>query len=708
MSALRTRAIGAPLDRIDGPEKVQGIARFAYDHPVDHPAYLYPIESIISRGRVTRIDSSPADAEPGVVAVLTHENAPRAASLGDPELAILQSNEIAFRGQFIGGVIAETSEIARYAASLVTVSYEEWPHQLEMRPDGSDLYVPKVLNAGFPTDTAEGDVDAALASAAITVDATYTTPIEVANPIEPNPTIAIWADGNLTLYCATQGVQFTQALLAPVFGLDLQRVRVISPHIGGGFGCRCFPYADVALTAMAAQLVPNRPIKLALTRQQMFTQVGYRPPSRQRIQLGADHAGRLVAIAHDIVQPTAKVKEFAEQTGVATRLMYAAPNRRTTHRVAALDIAPPNPLRGPGEAPGMFALESAMDEMALACGLDPIELRVRNEPDVDPETGLPFSSRQLVRCLREGARRFGWESRDPTPRARREGRWLIGTGVASSTYPTYLIPGNSATIRVVADGRYQVRIAAMDIGTGARTVLTQIAADALDVGVDDIELQIGDSLLPMAFMAGGSAGTASWGAAIVEAARLLNAGLAANGHLTTPPPGFEVSADPARVADHAGPLPGSPFEEKYSMHAFGAQFAEVRLDVDTGEVRVPRLLGMFDVGRMINPKLGRSQLLGGMTWGLSMALHEHGVRDDRFGHIVNNDFAAYHIASNADVGSIDVHWLDEEDPYANPMGCKGIGELGIVGTAAAIANAVYHATGIRIRDLPITLDKLLR
>jgi len=356
----------------------------------------------------------------------------------------------------------------------------------------------------------------------------------------------------------------------------------------------------------------------------------------------------------------------------------------------------------------MFALESAIDEMALACGIDPIEFRIRNEPHVDPESSLPFSTRYLVRCLQEGAHRFGWEARNPVPRSRRENGWLVGIGVASSTYPTYLIPGNSATIRATPDGRCRVLIAASDIGTGAWTSLTQIAADALETEVDDIELQIGDSALPMAFMAGGSAGTASWGAAIIEAARALRERLDSEYGGLVPTNGLEVTSDPMKMADHAGPLPGSPFKEKYAMHAFGAQFAEVRVHADTGEVRVPRLLGMFDVGRMINPKLGRSQLLGGMTWGLSMALHEHGVRDPRFGHVVNNDFAAYHIAANADVGSIEVHWLDEEDPYSNPMGSKGIGELGIVGTAAAIANAVYHATGIRVRNLPITLDALLQ
>jgi len=378
--------------------------------------------------------------------------------------------------------------------------------------------------------------------------------------------------------------------------------------------------------------------------------------------------------------------------------MYAAPNRRTTHRLAALDVPVPSIMRAPGEAPGMFALESAMDEMAIACGLDPIEFRVRNEPTIDPESGLPFSSRNLVTCLREGARRFGWELRDPTPRARRDRGWLVGTGVAASTYPVIRLPGSAATIRVGPDERYAVLIGAADIGTGTWTALAQIAADALDVPMANVDLRIGDSALPRASVAGGSSGITSWGSAIVEAARRLRARLESEHGGTVPSGGLEVTAE----------MPENPYVGKFEMHSFGAQFAEVRVNEYTGEVRVPRLLGVFAVGQVINPKTARSQLLGAMTWGLSMALHEESVLDPRFGHVVNHDFAEYHISTNADVGSIEVGWVDEEDPYVNPMGSKGMGEVGIVGTPAAIANAVYHATGIRVRDLPITVDKLLQ
>ncbi len=343
----------------------------------------------------------------------------------------------------------------------------------------------------------------------------------------------------------------------------------------------------------------------------------------------------------------------------------------------------------------MFGLEVAVDEMAIACGLDPIEFRIRNEPDTDPETGRPFSSRNLVACLQEGARRFGWPERNPRPRTHRDGPWLVGTGVAASTYPVFSMPGSRATIRARPDGRYRVLIGAADIGTGAWTALTQIAADALDVEMSDVMLSIGDTDLPYASGAGGSTGIMCWGSAIVDAARKLRAELPIGEPI--PDEGVEIT----------GTLPDNPYAGQLAMHSFGAQFAEVKVHTGTGEVRVPRLLGIFAIGQMINAKTGRSQLLGGMTMGLSMALHEHSVVDPRFGHVVNHDFAEYHIPTNADIGSIEADWIDEHDPYVNPMGAKGIGEIGIVGTAAAIANAAYHATGIRVRDVPITLDKFL-
>jgi xanthine dehydrogenase YagR molybdenum-binding subunit len=694
--SVTTRAIGAPIDRIDGPDKVRGAATYAFEWPLDRPAYLYPLQAAIGAGRITGVDGTAAAAEPGVLAVLSHRNAPRTASAGDADLAVLQSKEVAFRGQFVGGVIAETPEIARHAASLVQLDYQERAPDVELGADRDDLRVAKPRLPEFPPNTAQGDVEAALSSAAVRLDATYTTPMYHHNPMEPHTTVAIWTDGGLTVYCGSQGVYRARDVLTALFELDPRAVRVISPHVGGGFGAKVAPKPDMILAVLAAKLVAGRPVKLALTRQQMFSQVGYRSPTIQRVQLGAGADGRLVAIAHDSIEQTSKLTEFAEQSTRATPTMYGAANRRTTQRLAALDVSTPSIMRAPGEASGMFALESAIDEMAIACGLDPIEFRVRNEPPVHPGTGRPFSSRNLVACLRDGASRLGWERRDPAPRARRDRGWLVGTGVAASTYPVFRLPGSAATIRVGPDRRYQVLIAAADIGTGTWTALTQIAADALEIPVEDVDLRIGDSALPRASSAGGSAGITCWGSAIFEAAGQLRARLADYGG-AAPPEGLEVTAE----------MPDNPETQRFAMHAFGAQFAEVRVDQDTGELRVPRLLGVFAAGRIINPKTARSQLLGGMTMGLSMALHEHSVMDPRFGQVANHDFAGYHIAANADVGSIEVRWLDEQDPYVNPMGSKGIGELGIVGTAAAIANAVHHATGVRVRDLPITLDKLL-
>jgi xanthine dehydrogenase YagR molybdenum-binding subunit len=701
---VKTGAIGAPLDRLDGPLKVLGAATYAYEWPVERPAHLYPLQAAIAAGRIEAIDTAAAAAEPGVLAVLSHENAPQLAMALDPEVAVLQSDAVAYRGQLVGGVIADTPEIAREAASLVRTSYVERPHDVDLRADRDDLTKPEnaaffgagggELQSGEPADTALGDVDAALASAPVRLDATYTTQMCHQQPMETHTAIALWSGDELTIHCSSQGVHLPRTLLAMAFGIEPERVRVVSPHVGGGFGSKVYPTTYLTLAAMAAQAVPGRPVKIALTRQQMFSLVGYRIPSIHRLQLGADADGRLTAIAHDAVGQTAKVKEYAEQIAVCARPMYAAPNRRTTHRLAHLDVPPPTIMRGPGEAQGMFALESAMDELAIACGLDPVELRLRNEPDVHPESGRPFSSRNLVTCLREGAARFGWDPRDPTPRARREDGWLVGTGVAAGTYPSLRLPGNAATIRAGRDGRYTVMIGAADIGTGTWTALTQVAADALGVAVEDVDLQIGDTRQPVASSAGFSSGINCWGTTIFAAADKLREQL---GNGDVPPEGLEATAE----------MPDNPAMQQFEMRSFGAQFAEVGVHEDSAEIRVRRLLGMFDVGRVVNPKTARSQLLGGMTQGLSFALHEHSVLDPRFGHVVNHDFAGYHIAANADVDKVEAYWVEEKDPYINPMGTKGLGEVCCVGTAAAIANAVHHATGVRVRELPITLDKLL-
>ncbi|WP_067452688.1 xanthine dehydrogenase family protein molybdopterin-binding subunit [Actinomadura macra] len=680
-------------DRLEGREKITGEARYAFEYPVEGVAYAAAVQASVGRGEVTSVGTEEALRLPGVLAVLSCENAPRLNEVDDGELALFQSRKVSYRGQFVAAVVAETLETAREAARLVRVDYRSETPDVRLRADHPGLYKPESVNPGFPADTGQGTPDEAFANSAVRVDATYTTPAEHNNPMEPHSTIARWdEDGTLTLYDSNQGSSIVQSTLARIFGLDVGQVRVVAPHVGGGFGAKGTPRPNAVLTVMAARAA-GRPVKFAVPRQQMFATTGYRTPTIQRIRLGADEDGRLNAIVHEVVEQTSTVREFAEQTATPTRVMYRAPHRRTSHRLARLDVPTPSWMRAPGETPGMFGLESAMDELAVAAGIDPIELRVRNDTDREPESGLPFSSRGLVACLREGADRFGWVARDPEPGVRRQGRKLLGTGVAASTYPAYMQP-NRATARAEPDGTFTVRIAASDIGTGARTALALIAAEALKADLDRVRMEIGDSAFPKASVAGGSAGTSSWGTAVVRACEALRGRL--NG--AVPPEGVEASADTAEEVKG---------RDEYARHAFGAQFADVEVDVDTGEVRVRRMLGVFAAGRIINPKTARSQFIGGMTMGLGMALLEESVMDAEFGDYLTRDLAQYHVPACADVRDIEAVWVEESDPHLNPMGTKGIGEIGIVGAAAAIANAVYHATGVRVRDLPITPSRLL-
>jgi xanthine dehydrogenase YagR molybdenum-binding subunit len=695
-TALRAPAIGSSLSRVDGRLKVTGQAVYASEHQVPGVTHAALVQAEIAAGVVLAVDPTAALGLSGVLAVVSHQNAPRLAAVDDAELAVFQSPAVAYRGQLVAVVVAESLEIARHAAGLVRVEYDAREHDVLLRPDHPRIYRPEKVNPAYPADTEQGDPDAALAGRDVVVlDETYETPAVHNNPMEPHASLAVWSGGDLTVYESTQGAAGTRDSLAELFELDPHAVRIVSPHVGGGFGSKGKARPQLVVAALAARVV-GRPVKLALTRREMFSLTGYRTPTIQRLRLGADSDGVLQAIVHDVLEQTSTITEFAEQTATATRIMYAAAHRRTTHRLLALDVPTPSWMRAPGECPGMYALESALDELAIACRIDPVELRLRNEPDVEPESGKEWSSRNLVACLREGAARFGWSDRDPTPGVRRDGNWLVGTGVACSTYPTYR-SGSEASVCAQADGSFTVSVCGADIGTGARTILTQIAADSLDVAPERVAVELGDSALPRGPVAGGSMGTGSWGGAVVRACEGLVAKLAEAGGVV-PDEGVEASAD---TADEVAALP------KLARHAFGAQFAEVRVNPRTGEVRVPRLFGMFGVGRIINPKTARSQFIGGMTMGLSMALFEQSLLDREFGDYLNHDFAQYHVPSCADVVDIDAAWVDERDDRLNPMGTKGIGEIGIVGTAAAIANAVHHATGVRVRRLPITPDRLL-
>lgn len=684
---LATSAIGTRQVRLDGPDKVRGRATYAYEHPVDDPLYLCPLLAMIARGRAANIDTSAAEAADGVVHVLTHENAPALQSTDDAELAILRSPEIGFRGQYLGAVIATTPEQARYAADLITVSYVQEDHDVELREDHPASRTPESGGG----DVTVGDVDSALAEAAVSIDQRYSTPMEHNNPMEPHTTIARWDRGELTLWTSTQGVHPARSTLAPILGLEPDQLRIVSPHVGGGFGSKGVPHADMMLAALAAKAVPGRPVKYAVTRQQMFSITGYRAPTLQHIRLGARADGTITAFAFDAVSMSSQTKEFPEEATKPARMMYAGDNRRLTQRVVPLDVPVPSWMRAPGEAPGMVGIEIAMDELAVASGIDPIELRVRNDPENDPDTGLPFNQRRLVDCLREGAERFGWDERRSQPRTRRDNGWLIGMGVASATYPAGRQPGSVARIRRTSDG-YEVAIAAADLGTGTWTALAQVAADSLDVPIEQVELQIGDTDLPNATVAGGSTGLASWSAAVLAAAETFRS---------------EHGTDPASGAQSQGEAQANPAAEKFALHSFGAHFAEVRIHAATGEIRVNRMFGMFSAGRIVNPRTARSQFIGGMTMGLGMALHEKGELDPRFGHVVNHDLAEYHVPVNADVAEIEAAWLDEEDPQAGPLGARGIGEIGIVGAAAALANAAYNATGVRVREMPLFGDAFL-
>jgi xanthine dehydrogenase YagR molybdenum-binding subunit len=695
------RVTGSPIVRIDGQAKVTGAATYAYEYPLEDMAYAWPVQATIAKGRVASIDDSAALDRPDVLAVLTPENAPRLRPDAEvplpfnpiPDLFILQSGDVAFRGQIVAAVIATSLESAREGAGAVRVTYEQEPHDVTLRFDDDRAYVPDAVNGDLsPGNVERGDADGAFADAPVRIDQMYTTPAEQAVPMEPHAATAVWDGDRLTIYNSDQGPFFSALPISALFGLEPGAVEIVAEYVGGGFGSKGAPRPPTMLAALAAKLV-DRPVKVALNRRQSFSLTTYRTPTIQRLRLGAERDGRLAAIVHESVQQSSKLIEYTEQSVSSTRALYAAPDVRTTARVSRLDVPTPGWFRAPGHAPGMYALESAIDELAVELEMDPIELRVLNEPDADPETGQPFSSRNLVGALREGAARFGWDGRDPRPAVRREGRWLVGTGVAAAHLPVYTFP-STARARAEADGGFVVSVGATDIGTGARTVLTQVAADALEVTLDRVRLEIGRASMGSAPFAAGSSGTASWGWAVEKACGALLEEIRANDGIV-PPDGIEVQAD---TTEDVGAL------AEMSRNGYGAQFAELRVDIDTGQIRVDRMLGVFAIGRILNPRTARSQIVGAMTMGLSMALMEIAEPDREFGGFANHDLAGYHVAAHADVRDVDCVFLDEDDKNLNSIAGKGVGEMGIVGAAAAVANALHHATGLRVRDLPIRIE----
>ncbi|MEU3758980.1 xanthine dehydrogenase family protein molybdopterin-binding subunit [Streptomyces albogriseolus] len=691
--------IGTAHTRVEGRDKVTGAARYGGDIPFAGLAHGVLVLSTVARGRIRSVGTGPVLAMPGVLTVLHHGNAPRLNSeyvgmLGvppDPTAVVFQHDRVPHAGWPVALVVAETPEQARAAADALVVRYEEEPHDVALSADRPDAYA---ADGHMPGTTEKGDLEAELAASAHVVDAEYTTPEEHHAMMEPHVATAWWDGGRLDVVDSNQGITWVADELARMFSLDASAVRVRSEHVGGGFGSKGVRAPQVAAAMAAAEL--GRPVRVSLTRRQMFSVTGYRSPTVQRVRLGAGPDGRLRALEHTSLNQTSTVYEFVEPGAGVARTMYDATAHRTENRVVRLDVPSPTWMRAPGEAPGSFALECALDELAEKCGVDPIELRLRNEPETGPVSGLPFAGRNVAACFREGARRFGWDARDPRPGVRRDGRWLVGTGTAAASFPAGTLP-STAAVTAEADGTFTVRISASDIGTGARTALTLIAADALRVPSERIHVRIGDSDFGPSGIAAGSMGTRSWGWAVAAAAEELREHLVPG--VALPPEGITVRSDTTQA------IAALAARER---HTWGAQFAEVAVDVTTGEVRVRRMLGVFAAGRIVNPLTARNQLVGGMTWGISMALHEEAVRDPASGALYGADLAGYHVATHADVPlKVEALWVDDHDPD-DPVGIKGIGEVGIVGAAAAVANAVWHATGVRHRGLPIRPDRVLR
>ena len=733
---------GKPLSRVDGRLKVTGGARYSAEFSIPNLAYGVLLTSTAAKGRMASIDTQAAEKAPGVQLVMTHLNAPRVPGPGDggtrpktpdKKMSLLQSDEVRYNFEPIGVVVADTFEHASHAAELVRVEYEGSEHpEIDLEEKISATVKPAEANKE-PTDTHRGDFAAGMSEAAVKVEQTYITPYESHHPMEPHATIAHWEDGKLTIYDSTQGVHQHKGRIAMILGLKPEDVRVVCYFLGGGFGCKGSMWSHVVLTAMAARQA-GRPVKLVLERQQMAGPVGFRAQTIQDMKLGASQDGQLTAMQHAGTSQTSTFDRFVEPVAKATRILYACPNQDTSHRLVTLDLGTPCQMRAPGEASGTFALESSMDELAYELKMDPIELRVRNYADADPEEKKPWSSKSLKECYQLGAEKFGWSKRKPEPRSMRDGKLLVGYGMATATYPVNRAPAH-VYVRLTPDGKALVTSGCLDIGTGTYTIMTQLAADALGLPLDRVKFELGDTRMPEAPVSGGSQTAASVGSAVREAGtqildKLIGLAVA---DAASPLHGLDPSdvlardgylaakADPAKSETYAAVLersgqpslelvaeskPGDE-KEKFAMHSFGAQFCEVKVDPELGEARVTRFLGVFGAGRILNEKTAQSQLKGGIVMGVGMALHEQTVFDEKVGRAVNPNLAEYHVPVNADIPDIEVIFVNEEDTHINPIGAKGVGELGITGTAAAVANAIYHATGRRIRHLPITPDKLL-
>jgi xanthine dehydrogenase YagR molybdenum-binding subunit len=720
----RQGLIGKPIDRVDGRLKVTGAAPYAYEvQEGGKAAYGFIVEASIAKGAVADIDASAAESAPGVLLVMTYKNAPKQAAWGpidakdrfgraSPQLG---DERVRYYGEAVAYVVAESFEQARSAAKLVQIRYDAQPGEYEL--DKAKAEKPKD-SGDRKADTAIGDFDTAFGSAPVTIDASYTTPHQIHAQMEPHATLAYWKDGRVIVHCSSQLLESAQKAVAATLQIPPNNVRIVSHYIGGGFGGKLPVYGDVMLSAMASRQL-NRPVKTALTRQQMFHFTTHRSQTTQRVRLGAGADGRLTSIGHETWSHSARFDNFYESASAQTRTLYAAPNRMTAHRSVKLDLPISDSTRAPGEAVGMLALESAMDELADKLQMDPIELRMRNEPSVDPEKNIPYSTRQLVRCMTEGAERFGWSRRSATPASRREGRWMIGMGMAASTRSNYL-RDSKCTVLLDRQGVLTARMSMTDIGTGSYTVLSQIAAEMMGLPIEKIRMELGDSDWPETPGSGGSFGAASAGSGLFDACVNLREKLArrlgvkasdasfADGRIIAGKRSESLGALAGTIGLQAdGEIKAGDMAKKFSQQAYGAHFAEVAVDMDTGEIRLRRMLGIFAAGRILNQKTATSQATGAMIWGVGAALHEEAVVDPRYGFFVNHDLAEYHVPVHADIPAVEAHFIQEVDDKTNPLKIKGVGELGICGAGAAVANAVYNATGVRIREFPLTLDKVL-
>jgi len=733
--------IGQPLTRREGMLKVTGAAGYAADnHP---PGMLYAVlaTASIARGRVTSLDVEAARRHPGVVEVMTQMNRPPLAEDPDAKtnpfmfrMDLLQNDRVRYANQAIAVVIAETLEAATEGAVLLSPRYEAEPARVGL--DSNESYAPPAVGVGNPASVQHGgDVESALAGAPHRIDATYETPMQYHNAMEPHAIVASWDGDRLSIDTPSQGMAMAQGRIAGLFGISPDKIHIRSPFLGGGFGSKGLLKGPQVLGILAAKLV-GRPVKLVLRREQMYGPVGHRSPSRQRLRIAAAADGRIAAIDHHARIATSSFDDFYEPAADASHTLYASPALATSHEAVRTDVGTPLFMRAPGEATGSIALESAIDEMAFACGLDPLAFRLKNYAEVEPATGKPFSSKALRECYAQGAERFGWSKRSLQPRTMRDDDgFLVGWGMGTATFPALMFAAQARAV-IRHDGSGVMESGTHDMGQGAWTAFAQIAADSLALDLDRVAFKAGSSDLPDAGIAGGSAHTATAGTAIHNAGAavigklaelatsdqrspLFGAGntgvVARNGRLfrrddesrgesyadiLTRAGLAEIDAQGSGTMDPAA-------QSNYAMHAHGAVFAEVKVDPDLGQVRVSRMVGVFAAGRVINPRMVRSQLLGGMIWGVSFTLHEQAIIDHRSGRIMNANLSEYHVPVNADVPRMEAFTVDELDPHVNPLGIKGVGEIGITGSAGAVANAVWHATGVRVRRFPIRIDDLL-